>query len=158
MRRLALRQLLQRFELTADERLLLGATPFLQLAFVFNCICNLIEPLRKNQLHGSSRCSVAPESSGIVLGYSALERPARGPDIVAAVRTSEDVEPRSVSHCRSRPILRDAAKTPLLKERAHCREYRPHPEELAKQASRRTVLRTDSRPSFETRARARSSG
>jgi len=31
-------------------------------------------------------------------------------------------------------ILRDAAKTPLLRA---CEEYRPHPEELAKQASRR---------------------
>src|SRR5258705_11029473 len=31
-------------------------------------------------------------------------------------------------------ILRDAAKTPLLRA---CEEYRPHPEELAKHASRR---------------------
>src|SRR5258705_2451166 len=158
MGRLALRQLLQRFEVAADEGLLLGATPFLHLALVFNRIRDSIEPLREDQLHGSTRCSVALECSGIVLGYSALERPARGPDVAAPVRTSEDVEPRSVGHCKTRSILRDAAKTPLLKERAHCREYRPHPEELAKQASRRMAQRMDSRRSFETRARARSSG
>ena len=107
MRRLALRQFLQPFDVTADERLLLGTTPFLQLALVLNCICNSIEPLRKNQIHRSSRCRVALESSCIVLGYRDLERPSSGPDVVAPVRTSENVEPRSVTHCRSRPMLRD---------------------------------------------------
>src|SRR6266478_3921425 len=101
MGRLALRQLLQRFEVAADEGLLLGTTPFLHLALLFNRIRDSIEPLREDQLHGSARCGVASECSGIVLGYSALERPARGPDVVAPVRTFEDVKPRSVSHCKT---------------------------------------------------------
>src|SRR5258705_6112212 len=120
MGRIALCQLVERSEVAANERLLLGATPFLHLALVFNRIRNSVEPLREDQLHGSARCSVVLECSSIVLGYSALERPAGGPDVVAPVRTSEDVEPRSVSHCKTHPILRDAAKTPLLQERAHC--------------------------------------
>jgi hypothetical protein len=45
MSRLALCQLLQRLEIAPDERLLLAATPFLQLALVFNRIGNSIKPL-----------------------------------------------------------------------------------------------------------------
>src|ERR1700694_938391 len=97
-------QLLHRCGSSAYERLFLGATPFLQLALGFNRIRNSIEPLRENQLHGSAICSIALECSGIVLGYSAFERVAGGPDVVASVRTSEDIEPRSVRHCRIRPI------------------------------------------------------
>ena len=99
----------------ADERFLLGAAPFLQLALVFNRIRNSIEPLRENQLHGPASYSVALECPGIVLGYSALERRPSDPDVVTSVGTSEDVDPSSVCHSRTRPILRDAAKTPLLR-------------------------------------------
>ncbi len=119
MRRFALRQFLQQFEVTADERLLLGATPFLQLALVFNCICNSIEPLRKNQLHRSSRCRVALESSGIVLGCSALERPASGPDVVAPVRMyshapSVIAKPAPFSRRRSSRSERISGNTDLI--------------------------------------------
>jgi len=54
MRRLALGQLLKRFEITAHQRFFLGAAPFLELALVLDRVGNSIKPLRENQLYGSS--------------------------------------------------------------------------------------------------------
>jgi len=117
MRRLALCQFLQRGKITADQGLFLGATPFLQFALVFDGIADSIKPLREDQLHGPSSQRITLECSGIVQGHSDFQRRSCGSDIIAAVGTSEDVEPGSICHPSARPILRDAAKTPLLRMR-----------------------------------------
>jgi hypothetical protein len=59
---------------------------------------------------------------------------------------------------QNRPIVRDPAKTPLLKERAHAGNTDLILRSLQTKRLEGWPPRMDSRPSYETRARARSSG
>ena len=107
---LPLCQLLQRREITANERFLLGAAPSLQPSLVFNCIRDLVEPLRENEFDRSTRGGVTLKGAVAVLSYSDFERCPGRSDVVAAVGTPEYVKPGSFSHPGTRLVLRDAAR------------------------------------------------
>jgi hypothetical protein len=102
----ALCQLLKSGKIAAHESFLLGAAPFLQLAFASDRIGNAIEPLREDEGHGATRLCVALERTSIMLRDPDFELGARRADVVAAVGASENVEVRSFGH-PERLVLRD---------------------------------------------------
>jgi hypothetical protein len=65
-------ELLQRCDVTANERLLLGATLSLELSFAFDGIGDAIEPFRKDQFYRPARLGISFERSSIVPGNSCL--------------------------------------------------------------------------------------
>ena len=99
----------------------INASFFLRLHFFSLRPFSMASSIRSNHCEKiSSRSSwrrVALECSRVVLGYSHFERRPSGSDVVASIGTPEDVEPSSICHSSARPILRDAAKTPLLRMR-----------------------------------------
>src|SRR6185437_13682421 len=100
---------LQQGEITANEGLLLGPAPSLELSFGFNGIRSAIKPLRKHQFDRASRLGVTRKCSRVVLMNSRLEARTGGTDVEAAVATFDNVEISSIRHM-ARPILRRLAK------------------------------------------------
>jgi hypothetical protein len=94
----ARRKLLQRREITPNERLLLRPAPLLELAFALDGVRDAVEPLRKHQRYRPSALGVPAKCSGVVLCNSYFQRRSRRPDVEASVGTSKDVEKGSFHH------------------------------------------------------------
>jgi len=147
MCRLAFGELLQGCDITANKRFLLGATPSLEPSFAFDGIRDAIEPFRKHQFDRPARRRISRKRSGVVLGNSCLKRRPRRADIQAAIATSnddpEELAKASVSKdeatCGLAAILRDAAKTPLLRMRLRIASH-----SLRMRSSKRSSARLNS--------------
>jgi len=98
MRPLPLRQLLQAQHVVADQCLLLGARPPLDLSLIGDGIGDPLKPLRIDQANGPSRFGVSLVEAGIVLSNSDIKCGARGAGVKAAVRAAHDVNKRPVRH------------------------------------------------------------
>jgi hypothetical protein len=177
MWRLAFGELLQGCHVTVNECFLLGATPSLEPSFTLDGIRDAIEPFRKHQFDWTAGRRVSGKRSVVVLGNSCLKRRPRRADIQGAIATPNNVEVSSFRHSRQ-PILRDAQSALLRMRGSRDLSSPPDSTRQAEASSRRrrrstgnTDLRSlrskrlegwpqqrDSRPSFETRPRGRSSG
>src|SRR5215471_318963 len=115
--RAATREQPQSFEIAANERLLLGARPALDLALGRDGVGDLLEPLRIGERHRTARRSVAVKMTAVVLGKPELERRARRPGVVAAVGALHDVKPCTVGH-RPPPSFETRPCGPFLRMRA----------------------------------------
>ncbi len=149
---------LQQGEITANEGLLLGPAPSLELSFGFNGIRSAIKPVRKHQFDRASRLGVTRKCSRVVLVNSRLEARTGGTDVKATVAAFDDVEISSIRHM-ARPILPRLAKRfqPLMVRSAAQPRVSNHeaPTTFAAvtPAPRRGLVRRRSRPCWHNRAR-----
>src|ERR1051326_7114941 len=98
----------QALPVAAHKCFLFGACPSLHLPFGCNGIGYRLEVLREDQLDRPPPRSVATKQSGVVLSDAKLQSDARRADIVAAVRTQQYVEVRTVIHGPPHPSRRVA--------------------------------------------------
>ena len=81
MRRLAPGEFLKDRHIASHESFLFRATPFLELAFRFDCVGEALEPLREEESDWPARFGIPFECSVIVLRDPCLELCARYSDV-----------------------------------------------------------------------------
>ena len=89
---MALRKHTQRLEITADQGLLLGAAPALDLPLRGDCVRDAVEILTEDEDDGPAGLGPSVMEAGIMLGDAVLQGGTGRADLIGVIAASQNID------------------------------------------------------------------